>query len=283
MTTITRLAIVNRGAAAMRLINAAREYAAEHHRDIRIVARAHRGTIAVRCSSARPTRRCCVEGAISARRPRRRSNERSDAAAASSGVGRLGSARPAAGVRRAVRPTGHHQCRPRARHPRPHRRSCSLAGGRRRQRRASRCPRCRSSTAATRGTSTCSSPATGTARSGSLGVHDGTLQRRSEKVLVESAREWVDRCRHDSELRSVAIRAGVAHRHRRRGDDRVRPRGTDSDVSLLRISGGLPLGHGVTEITERHRPGEAAAAHRRRRPTRRSGTRSPTVMRSQCG
>ena len=38
MTTITRLAIVNRGAAAMRLINAAREYAAEHRRDIQIVA-----------------------------------------------------------------------------------------------------------------------------------------------------------------------------------------------------------------------------------------------------
>ncbi len=80
-----------------------------------------------------------------------------------------------------------------------------------------------------------------------LGVHDGTLQRRSEKVLVESADPsliGVD----DNLLRSVAARIASAAGVVGAATIAFVRAAPGADVSLLRISGGLPLGHGVTEI-----------------------------------
>ena len=79
-----------------------------------------------------------------------------------------------------------------------------------------------------------------------LGVHDGTLQRRSEKVLVETARlepaehdHLVDAATHVAADIGVVGAATLAFAR----ED------LDAPLSLLRVSGGLPLGHGVTEAT----------------------------------
>jgi acetyl/propionyl-CoA carboxylase alpha subunit len=79
-------------------------------------------------------------------------------------------------------------------------------------------------------------------------VHDGTLQRRTEKVLVESAtgaRSGVDldALRASSErLMTLAGFAGAGTVTFVRPAERPK-------VALLRISVGVPLGHGITEMT----------------------------------
>jgi acetyl/propionyl-CoA carboxylase alpha subunit/acetyl-CoA carboxylase carboxyltransferase component len=79
-------------------------------------------------------------------------------------------------------------------------------------------------------------------------VHDGTLQRRTEKVLVESAtgaRSGVDldALRASAErLLTLAGFAGAGTVTFVRPADRPK-------VALLRISVGVPLGHGITEMT----------------------------------
>jgi acetyl/propionyl-CoA carboxylase alpha subunit/acetyl-CoA carboxylase carboxyltransferase component len=79
-------------------------------------------------------------------------------------------------------------------------------------------------------------------------VHDGTLQRRTEKVLVESAtgaRSGVDldALRASAErLMTLAGFAGAGTVTFVRPADRPK-------IALLRISVGVPLGHGITEMT----------------------------------
>jgi acetyl/propionyl-CoA carboxylase alpha subunit/acetyl-CoA carboxylase carboxyltransferase component len=79
-------------------------------------------------------------------------------------------------------------------------------------------------------------------------VHDGTLQRRTEKVLVESAtgaRAGVDLAALASaaeRLTTLAGFTGVAM------VTFVRP-SHGPEVALLRVSVGVPLGHGITEMT----------------------------------
>jgi acetyl/propionyl-CoA carboxylase alpha subunit/acetyl-CoA carboxylase carboxyltransferase component len=79
-------------------------------------------------------------------------------------------------------------------------------------------------------------------------VHDGTLQRRTEKVLVESAIESragvdVDELRATAErLLTLAGFAGAGTITFVRPDQR-------RQAALLRISVGVPLGHGITEMT----------------------------------
>jgi acetyl/propionyl-CoA carboxylase alpha subunit len=79
-------------------------------------------------------------------------------------------------------------------------------------------------------------------------VHDGTLQRRTEKVLVESAtgaRSGVDldALRASAErLMTLAGFTGAGTVTFVRPADRPK-------VALLRISVGVPLGHGITEMT----------------------------------
>jgi acetyl/propionyl-CoA carboxylase alpha subunit/acetyl-CoA carboxylase carboxyltransferase component len=79
-------------------------------------------------------------------------------------------------------------------------------------------------------------------------VHDGTLQRRTEKVLVESAtgaRAGVDL----AALRATAERLMTLAGFTGAGTVTfVRP-GDGPEVELLRISVGVPLGHGITEMT----------------------------------
>ena len=81
-----------------------------------------------------------------------------------------------------------------------------------------------------------------------LGAHDGTIQRRTEKVIVETASTVITGI-DDAALRAVAARvttrAGIIGAATL-AFVREEP---DSPLSLVRISGGLPLGHGVTEIT----------------------------------
>jgi acetyl/propionyl-CoA carboxylase alpha subunit/acetyl-CoA carboxylase carboxyltransferase component len=79
-------------------------------------------------------------------------------------------------------------------------------------------------------------------------VHDGTLQRRTEKVLVESAagaRAGVDlgwlRATSERLLTRVGFTGAGMVTFVRPGD---RP-----GVALLRVSVGVPLGHGITEMT----------------------------------
>jgi acetyl/propionyl-CoA carboxylase alpha subunit/acetyl-CoA carboxylase carboxyltransferase component len=79
-------------------------------------------------------------------------------------------------------------------------------------------------------------------------VHDGTLQRRTEKVLVESAtgaRSGVDLAALASLAERLMARAGFT------GVAMVtfvRP-SHGPEVALLRVSVGVPLGHGITEMT----------------------------------
>jgi acetyl/propionyl-CoA carboxylase alpha subunit len=79
-------------------------------------------------------------------------------------------------------------------------------------------------------------------------VHDGTLQRRTEKVLVESAtgaRSGVDLaalCATAERLMTLVGFSGAGM------VTFVRP-GSRPDVALLRVSVGVPLGHGITEMT----------------------------------
>jgi acetyl/propionyl-CoA carboxylase alpha subunit/acetyl-CoA carboxylase carboxyltransferase component len=79
-------------------------------------------------------------------------------------------------------------------------------------------------------------------------VHDGTLQRRTEKVLVESAieaRAGVDL----GALRSTAERLLTLAGFTGAGTVTfVRP-DQRRQAALLRISVGVPLGHGITEMT----------------------------------
>ncbi len=79
-------------------------------------------------------------------------------------------------------------------------------------------------------------------------VHDGTLQRRTEKVLVESAveaRAGVDL----GALRSTAERLLMLAGFTGAGTVTfVRP-DQRRQAALLRISVGVPLGHGITEMT----------------------------------
>ena len=123
---LRRIAIVNRGEAAMRLVNAVRELRFEHDADVRTIAlhtRAERTAMFVRESDEAV---CIDEGRPAgtgspyldldalergaAGGPRRR------------GVGRLGLRRRAPGVRRAVRPAGHRLRRPERRRDAPARR-----------------------------------------------------------------------------------------------------------------------------------------------------------------
>jgi acetyl/propionyl-CoA carboxylase alpha subunit/acetyl-CoA carboxylase carboxyltransferase component len=79
-------------------------------------------------------------------------------------------------------------------------------------------------------------------------VHDGTLQRRTEKVLVESAagaRAGVDLGWLRATAGQLLTRVGFT------GAGMVtfvRP-GNRPEVALLRVSVGVPLGHGITEMT----------------------------------
>ncbi len=243
MATITRLAIVNRGAAAMRLINAAREYAAEHQRDIRIVA-VHTDADARALFVREADEAVRVDGAISADdlAPLADALEVAQVDAAWVGWGPLAQ-QPAfaelcadlgiidvgLGAATLARVADREALREAA----------ESAGG---------------------GIAPLSIVDTGYSRHievlvagdrfgtvWALGVHDGTLQRRSEKVLVETADPaliGID----DDLLLSVAARiaslAGVV------GAATIafaRP-APGADVRLLRISSGLPLGHGATEI-----------------------------------
>jgi acetyl/propionyl-CoA carboxylase alpha subunit/acetyl-CoA carboxylase carboxyltransferase component len=243
MATINRLAIVNRGAAAMRLINAAREYAAEHDRDIQIVAlhtEADAGALFVREADLAVR----VEGPITADNLEAIAEALTSAGADAAWVGwgplaqqpafaemcgRLGITNVGLGA-------------------------AALAGL------ADRSALQAAAEAAGGRLSPLDIVDTGYARHievlvvgdrfgdvWAVGVHDGTMQRRSEKVLVETAGPaliGVD----DDLLRSVATRVASLSGVMGAATVAFVREGPTSEVTLLRISGGLPLGHGVTEI-----------------------------------
>ncbi len=244
MSTIERLAIVNRGAAAMRLINGAREYAEDHRRPLRIVAlhmAADRGALFVReadeavmveepattgpvAAIERALVRAAIDAAWVGWGPLA---QQSSFAAMCDRIGvidvGLGSECLDTIADRAVMADLAHACglalSPLSLIERGYPRHIEvLVAG----------------------------DGQGAARV--LGIHDGTLQRRSEKILVETpgpALNGVD----ELLIRSAALRlvdlagivgvATIAFAHADPGEP----------PSLLRISGGLPLGHGVTEIT----------------------------------
>ena len=243
MTIITRLAIVNRGAAAMRLINAAREYAAERQRVLQIVA-VHTEADAAALFVREADFAVRVDGPVSVDNLDAVAQALTIAGVDGAWVGwgplaqqpafadlcdRLGIVNVGLGSETLTRLSDRAALEAAA----------ASAGG-----------RLSSLEAIERGCARHIEVLVAGDRFGdvwAVGVHDGTLQRRSEKVLVESADPaliGVD----DDLLRSVATRlasltgvvgaATVAF---------VRETPT-ADVSLLRISGGLPLGHGVTEI-----------------------------------
>ena len=243
MTTITRLAIVNRGAAAMRLINAAREYAAEHQRDIQIVAihtEADDRALFVREADFAVR----VEGSISV--------DNLDAVAAALTTAGVDGAWVGWGPL-AQQPAFAEMC-VRLGITNVGLSAATLVGIADRSALSAAAEsaggRLSPLDVVERGYSRHIEVLVAGDRFGdvwAVGVHDGTLQRRSEKVLVETAVPaliGVD----DALLRSVAARvasltgvvgaATIAF---------IREHPT-ADVSLLRISGGLPLGHGVTEI-----------------------------------
>ncbi len=244
---ITRLAIVNRGAAAMRLINAAREYAEERQRTLRIVVfhtRADQGAIFVREAD---------EGVLIERDPDGDPD------------------RDLAGIEQALIRAGIDAAwvggGPLAQDP-AFAELCDLLGivaiglGAATLRRiADRSLLAEAAREVGLALSPLSLVDQGYARHldvlvagdqaggvRALGVHDGTLQRRSEKVLVETADEALTGV-SDQRLRSVA-----EHLASRCGIDGAATiafvRETEgSDISLLRISGGFPLGHGIAEVT----------------------------------
>ena len=243
VATITRLAIVNRGAAAMRLINAAREYAAEHQRDIQIVAihteadaRAlfvREADFAVRVDGpisvdnltavAAALTLAGVDGAWVGWGPLAQQPAFAEMCAhlGITNVG-LSAATLTSIADRSVLQS-----------------AAESAGG-----------NLSSLEIVERGYSRHVEVLVAGDRFGdvwAVGVHDGTLQRRSEKVLVESADPTligVD----DALLRSVAARLASLTGVVGAATVAFVRENPSSDISLLRISGGLPLGHGVTEI-----------------------------------
>ncbi|MEZ5114968.1 MAG: carboxyl transferase domain-containing protein [Candidatus Nanopelagicales bacterium] len=80
-----------------------------------------------------------------------------------------------------------------------------------------------------------------------VGTHDGTVQRRTEKLLTETPVSWLDedlarRLRRDAVCLLLAVGwvgAGTVSYH-------VRP--ATGDAGLVHVSAGLPLGHPVTEL-----------------------------------
>jgi acetyl/propionyl-CoA carboxylase alpha subunit/acetyl-CoA carboxylase carboxyltransferase component len=80
-----------------------------------------------------------------------------------------------------------------------------------------------------------------------VGVHDGTLQRRTEKVLVETATPNLTGVDHAA-LVAAAARITTLAGFVGTGTVTFVRRAGAGGVALLRVSAGLPLGHGVTEI-----------------------------------
>ena len=252
---ISRLAIVNRGAPAMRFVRAAREHAREHGRDLRLIAvhtEAERDALVVRAadeavSLGGPSSAPGGVGSLGAGPP---DLERIEASLAASGADaawagwgplaqlpefadlceRLGILKvgPSSDtLRRITDPVSLAALAADAGVPLAD--PASLAGGYPRHLEVL-------TIADHRGTAW------------AVDVHDGTLQRRTEKVLVETssgAIAGVD----DRWLRAVAARlmtlAGFAG-----GGTVTFVRPPDrNDFALLRISAGIPLGHGITEMT----------------------------------
>jgi acetyl/propionyl-CoA carboxylase alpha subunit/acetyl-CoA carboxylase carboxyltransferase component len=81
-----------------------------------------------------------------------------------------------------------------------------------------------------------------------VGVQDGTLQRRTEKVLVETATAALVGI-EDSGLRAVAVRLATMVGFVGAGTVTFVRTADAPGWSLLRMSAGLPLGHGVVEIS----------------------------------
>ncbi|MGB8859532.1 MAG: carboxyl transferase domain-containing protein [Ilumatobacteraceae bacterium] len=243
MATITRLAIVNRGAAAMRLINAAREYAAELQRDLQIVA-VHVDADARSLFVREADFAVRVDGPISVDNldALEEALRLAEVDGAWVGWGPLAQ-QPAFAemcVRMGITNVGLGADTLRSIADRSLLQAAAESAG----------GRLSPLEIVERGYARHIEVLVAGDRFGdvwAVGVHDGTLQRRSEKVLVESADERLIGVAGDL-LRSVAVRVasltgvvGAATIAFVRED-------LAADVSLLRISGGLPLGHGVTEI-----------------------------------
>ena len=244
MTTIDRLAIVNRGAAATRLINAAREYAAEQRRVIHIVAlhgEADRGALFVREADESVLVDAAIGGADL--EPLEHALIRADVDAAWVGWGPLAQQPAMAelcdrlgiiGVGLSARTLTHIADR-------------AALGAAAAEAGVELSPLWWVDRGYARHVDVLvAGDQVGTIWV--LGVHDGTLQRRSEKVLVETAAAGLAGIDVDR-LRTVAARVATLTGIVGAATLAFIREQPTSDVSLLRVSGGLPLGHGITEMT----------------------------------
>ncbi len=241
MSVITHLAVVSRGVAATRLVHAAREHAAEHGRTIRVIA-VHRAADAssmfvreadegVLVDDDGPTELDAIERAL----------VRSGADAVWAGWGPLAQSPAFA------------ECCARLGLVNVGLAAATLEAV------ADRDALMRLATGAGLALSPLSIVERGYAqhidvlvagdRSGTvwvLGMHDGTLQRRSEKVVVETTRlDPAEAERLTQASVKVALDLGIVGA----ATIAFAREDLDAPLSLLRVSGGLPLGHGITEAT----------------------------------